>query len=51
MAHDIKAIVNPKGILIAEREEDGMPIGFAMTLPDVNTILKGLMDDCYPSAG
>jgi ribosomal protein S18 acetylase RimI-like enzyme len=48
MAHDIKAIVNPKGILIAEREEDGKPIGFAMTLPDVNTILKGLNGRLFP---
>ena len=41
MARDLKQIVNPKGLLIAE-SRDGKPIGFAMTLPDINKIIKGL---------
>jgi len=41
MARDLKQIVNPKGLLIAE-DREGKPIGFAMTLPDINKIIKGL---------
>ena len=41
LARDLKQIVNPKGVLIAENQ-DGKPIGFAMTLPDINKIIKGL---------
>jgi ribosomal protein S18 acetylase RimI-like enzyme len=41
MARDLKQIVNPKAILIAEGP-GGEPVGFAMSLPDVNRILKGL---------
>jgi len=41
MARDLKAIVNPDALLIAENEM-GEPIGFALSLPDVNTLLKGL---------
>lgn len=41
MARDLKQIINPKGVLIAENQE-GKPIGFAMTLPDINKVIKGL---------
>jgi ribosomal protein S18 acetylase RimI-like enzyme len=41
MVRDLKQIINPKGVLIAENQE-GKPIGFAMTLPDINKIIKGL---------
>jgi ribosomal protein S18 acetylase RimI-like enzyme len=41
MAHDMKDIINPKVILIAEGPK-GEPIGFAMSLPDINTLLKGM---------
>ena len=47
MAMDLKQIINPKAVLIAETE-DGKPIGFAMTLPDVNVILKGLNGRLLP---
>ena len=47
MAHDLKPIINPKAVLIAETAE-GKPIGFAMTLPDVNVILKGLNGRLFP---
>jgi ribosomal protein S18 acetylase RimI-like enzyme len=39
MAKDLKAIINPKAVLIAE-DSDGKPIGFAMSLPDINVVLK-----------
>ena len=41
MARDLKTIVNPDALLIAENEV-GEPIGFALSLPDINTLLKGL---------
>ena len=41
MARDLKQIINPKGVLIAE-DSNGRPVGFAMTLPDINKIIKGL---------
>jgi ribosomal protein S18 acetylase RimI-like enzyme len=47
MARDMKQIVNPKALLIAE-EENGHPIGFAMSLPDVNRVLKGLNGHLLP---
>jgi len=47
MAHDMKQIIDPKAILIAE-EEGGRPIGFAMSLPDINLVLKGLNGRLLP---
>jgi len=48
MARDMKQIVHPRAILIAEEEESGRPIGFAMSLPDVNLVLKGLNGRLLP---
>ncbi len=47
MARDMKPIIQPKGVLFAE-DADGRPIGFAITLPDVNTLLKGLNGHLFP---
>jgi ribosomal protein S18 acetylase RimI-like enzyme len=47
LARDMKQIVDPKALLIAE-DSAGKPIGFAMTLPDVNTLLKGLNGYLFP---
>ena len=41
LARDLKQIVDPAAILIAEGP-DGQAIGFAMALPDVNVLLRGL---------
>lgn len=41
MAHDLKQVINPNAAIIAE-DKDGKPIGFAISLPDVNVLLKGL---------
>ncbi len=41
IARDLKAIVNPATVLIAEGP-DGAPIGFSVPLPDVNVILRKL---------
>lgn len=47
MAHDLRQVVNPAACLIAETAE-GRPVGFAMSLPDVNQILKGLNGRLFP---
>ena len=47
MARDLKQIVNPAALLLAE-DRDGNPIGFALSLPDVNVLLKGLNGRLFP---
>jgi len=47
MAHDMKPVLQPKGVLFAE-DTEGKPIGFAITLPDVNSLLKGLNGHLFP---
>ena len=47
MAKDMKQLVHPKAILIAE-DAQGKPIGVAMSLPDVNLLLKGLNGSLLP---
>jgi hypothetical protein len=47
MARDMKPILQTKGVLFAE-DAEGKPIGFAITLPDVNTLLKGLNGHLFP---
>ena len=47
LARDLKQIVNPKAVLIAEGP-DGQAIGFAISLPDVNTLLRGLNGRLLP---
>lgn len=47
LAGDLKAIINPEAALIAETE-DGTPIGFAISIPDVNVLLRGLNGRLFP---
>ena len=47
IARDLKAIVNPAVLLIAE-DSNGRPIGFAMSLPDVNCLLHGMNGRLFP---
>ena len=47
MKRDLRQIVNPKVLLIAE-DGQGIPIGFGLSLPDVNTLLKGLNGRLFP---
>jgi len=47
MARDMKPIIQPKGVLVAE-DKTGRPIGFAIALPDVNSLLKGLNGRLFP---
>jgi ribosomal protein S18 acetylase RimI-like enzyme len=47
MARDMKPLVDPRLLLFAENA-NGEAIGFAMALPDVNTLLKGLGGRLFP---
>ena len=47
MARDLKPIIQPKGVLFAE-DPQGQPIGFAIALPDVNVLLRGLNGSLFP---
>lgn len=47
MAADMKQIVDPDLALIAE--VDGRPIGFALSLPDINVALKSLNGSLFPT--
>jgi ribosomal protein S18 acetylase RimI-like enzyme len=47
LARDMKQIVNPKLLLFAE-DANGEPIGFAIALPDINLLLKGLDGRLFP---
>lgn len=47
IARDLKPILNPEAVLIAEGPE-GDPIGFSMPLPDVNVILHKMKGRLLP---
>mgnify|MGYP001036300983 FL=1 len=47
MAHDLKPVLQPRGVLFAE-DAQGRPIGFAIALPDVNTLLSGMNGRLFP---
>jgi GNAT superfamily N-acetyltransferase len=47
LASDLKMIIQPEGVLFAE-DQDGKPIGFAIALPDINRLLKGLNGHLFP---
>jgi GNAT superfamily N-acetyltransferase len=47
MARDMKPIVQPKGVLLAE-DARGRPVGFAIALPDVNRLIKGMNGRLLP---
>ena len=47
LARDLRQIINPAAVLIAE-DPDGQPIGFAIALPDLNVLLRGLNGRLFP---
>ena len=47
MARDLKPIINPEAVLIAE-DAAGNPIGFGISLPDVNVLLKSMKGRLFP---
>ncbi len=46
IAADLKQIIHPEVVLIAE--VDGQPIGYVITLPDINSILKTMNGRLFP---
>ena len=47
MAKDLRQIIHPQAVLIAE-DRSGTPIGFAIALPDINRLLRGLNGRLFP---
>jgi len=47
VAHDLKPILHPKGVIFAE-DNNGRPVGFAITIPDINTLIKDLKGHLLP---
>jgi GNAT superfamily N-acetyltransferase len=47
MARDLKLVVQERGVIFAENEA-GEVIGFAIALPDLNTLLKGTNGRLFP---
>lgn len=47
LARDMRPILQPKGVVFAE-DSQGRPIGFAIAIPDVNQLLKGLNGRLFP---
>lgn len=46
-ARDLKPVIQPKGVLFAE-DSSGRAVGFAIAIPDVNSLLKGLDGSLLP---
>jgi hypothetical protein len=47
MAQDLKQIVQPRGVIFAENQA-GDVVGFAIALPDINTVLKNMNGRLFP---
>lgn len=47
MAKEMKRIIQARGVLFAE-DKNGRPIGYAIALPDINVLLKGLNGRLFP---
>jgi len=41
IAADLKSILHPRGVIFAE-DSAGRPVGFAITIPDINTLIRDL---------
>ena len=47
VAQDLKPILHPIGVIFAE-DKNGRPVGFAITIPDINTLIKDLKGHLLP---
>jgi ribosomal protein S18 acetylase RimI-like enzyme len=47
MARDLKPVIQPKAVMFAE-DRTGRPIGFSITIPDVNVLIKNLNGHLFP---
>jgi GNAT superfamily N-acetyltransferase len=46
-ARDLKPVIQPKGVLFAE-DKSGRTVGFAIAIPDVNDLLRGMTGSLLP---
>jgi ribosomal protein S18 acetylase RimI-like enzyme len=47
LARDLRQIIDPRAVFIAEGPA-GQPVGFAISLPDINVLLRGLHGRLFP---
>ncbi len=47
IAADLKSIIHHKGVIFAE-DPNGRPVGFAITIPDINSLIKDLNGHLLP---
>ncbi len=47
MVTDLKQIIQPKGVIFAE-DHQGKAVGFAIAIPDINLLLRGLQGRLFP---
>ncbi len=47
VVRDLKQIIHPKAVIFAE-DVNGKPVGFAIAIPDINVILRGLNGRLLP---
>ena len=47
MVKDLKQIIQPKGVIFVE-DQQGNAVGFAIAIPDINVLLKGLNGRIFP---
>lgn len=47
MAQELKRIIQPRGVLFAQDKNERL-VGFAIVLPDINSLLKGLNGRLFP---
>jgi GNAT superfamily N-acetyltransferase len=47
MVNDLKQIIQPRGVIFAE-DQQGKAVGFAIAIPDINVLLKGLDGKMLP---
>jgi GNAT superfamily N-acetyltransferase len=47
MARDLKPVLHPKAVMFAV-DESGRPVGFAIAIPDINQLIRGLNGRLFP---
>lgn len=47
IANDLKPILHPHGVIFAE-DKNSRPVGFAIAIPDINSLIKGLNGRMLP---
>lgn len=47
IVNDLKQIIQPKGVIFAE-DQNGIAVGFAIAIPDINVLLKTMKGKIFP---